>query len=292
MTSMEGEAAPEVELETATDPAPVEHEAPQDVGTIEETDSETSPAIEDDGLDELDFGFKKYRVDKELKKAVEDWRSATTKKEQTVAERAKALEDREAALRHQAQAVEEELVTRGQFHQLDTALKQYDNVDWMALQRADPIAFQEHQAYVQQLMRDRNKAISRFNELQTEKSQKAQQDLAKRIEETREFAKTLPGFSPERLAKVYQFATEQGVTEDFLRSNLSPTLYKFMHYAQIGHELANKTATAAPAPKPQPKPLAVVTGKSSPGAAKSLAEVAKSGDMEEYAKLRASGRVR
>src|SRR5690349_20422074 len=76
-------------------------EVPVEAGTEEET-------VKDE-LEDLDFGYEKYRVEPKLKSAVENWRASMTRKEQEVAQLRTALEsDRQTA----QQASEEELDAR------------------------------------------------------------------------------------------------------------------------------------------------------------------------------------
>jgi hypothetical protein len=300
MADEQDTVTPELENPAIEAEQQVETDAPEDLPRIEEEaesgdEAETEPEADDepnDGLEELEFGFKKYRVDGELKKAVEALRADATQKHQSAAQRQKALDDREAALKQQAEVTEQELNDRAALVGLRNQIDQYEKVDWNALDDQDPLAAQKHWRNYQVLKDQAQQAQQRLDQAQTQKSQKAQQELAKRVEETRAFVATLPGWSPERAKKIEQFISSKEIPEDFVRSNFSPKLMEVLYLAQIGHDLVTKQTAAKPKPKTPDAPLKTVAGKSSPGANKTLADVAKSGDIEEYKRLREAGRVR
>lgn len=282
------QAAPAIVEDDATE-SPVDLQQPE--GDVEAEDGNEA---DEDGLDDLDFGFKKYRVPKDLKVGIEQWRAATTKKEQEVASRSRELEAR--ALQ-QSQADEAELRHRAVLVDVADKMKAYDNVDWLSLAREDPIAYNEHRAYLDQLTKLKTDAEKGVSEASNARSVAAQQDYAKRTQETREFAEKLPGWSPEVDQKLQAFVASKGITPRFIQENLNPLLYEMIHLAWHG-EQSLKRATAA-VTKPAPAqiaqnlaPLEKVAGKSSPGASKSLSDLARSGDMEAYVAARRSGRVR
>lgn len=259
----------------------------------------TAEGTEDD-LDELDFGFKKYRVPKELKAAVEDWRSATTKKEQSVAEQARALEAKAA---QQAEADEAELDARAELKGIKAQLTEFAKLtpqDWAYHMQNDPLGTQQAKMQMDLL---KERAIQLEGTIKTatvKRTEAAQQNFAKRIQETlSEAPKIIPGWKPETANQTIQelvgFANSEGIPEQWLKDNWSPTVLKFLHRARIGTLAMQKQATAAPQPAAQqsvPTPLEKVAGRSSPTANKSLGDLAKSGNMEAYVAARKAGRVR
>jgi hypothetical protein len=279
------QAQPAIAPEATTElPADEPVAIPDSLETEEATGDEPTGEPEAEETDELDFGFEKYTVPKKLKAAVEEWRAATTKKEQTVSERQRALDAREAEITQQAQVTEEELQDRAILVGLKSQLDQYRNTDWVNLWRTDPVAAGEHQARFQQLQQLEAQTSASLNAKQTERTQKAQQAFAKRIEETEAFArKEIPGWKPELDVKLIEFATSEGVPQEFLRANMSPTLYKLLHRAYIGSQTLQKAA--APKPAAALKPLETVTGKATPTARADLA----SADMDAYIAARRKG---
>lgn len=292
--------APAVALDPpASDPV-VEKEVPQEVvdEVVPETPETDEPA-EQDETDELEFGFKKYRVPRELKTAVEEWRSATTKKEQSVADERKTLE---AARLQQVKASDAELDARAQLRTVNAELerfKAFDFAQFQLLHQTDPVGADEAWAYKQDL-KDRQTALNEtINKAAAERTEFAQQDLAKRVQETlAEAPKIIPGWKPDTgnqtIEKLVQFAHSQGIPEQALKDNWSPALLKLLHRASIGEQSLQKAA--APPPKAPPAeavvPLTTVSTKNAPAARVSLAQLAKEGRMEEYAAARRAGRVR
>ena len=284
-------AIPEVE-ETEVE-TPVDLQQPEG----QETD-EDQP--EDDGLDELDFGFKKYRVPKELKTAVEEWRSSTTKKEQSVAEQTRALE---ASRLKQAEASDAELDARAELKGIKGQLAEYAKLsanDWAYHMQNDPLRTQQARMQYDMLRERQAQLEGVVSNATKERTEAAQQALAKRVQETfAEATKIIPGTTAETVNKsieeLVQFAHSEGIPEQVLQDNWSPQLLKLLHRARVGTLAMQKQATAAPKPanqQPTLAPLEKVAGKSTPAASKSLRDIAGSGDMEAYGAARKAGKVR
>jgi len=291
--------------------APTEQESPA-IETVQSTAPDEPQTIPDPGEDTepepvegeageladpapeyvtLERNGRQYQVPKELEGEFL-MQSDYTKKTQTVAQQVKELADREQRITEQSKASEDELRSRASLIDLDEKLQAYADVDWLAFVQQDPAAAQQHKTYFDQLSQQKAAASSRLTELQTKRTQEAQQSYAKRVEETRTFAQTkIPGWSPEIDAQIQQFAAKEGVPEDFIRSNLSPVLYKVLHRAWIGEQALSKQATAA-RPIPTLKPLSTVKGGSGPASSRALSDLAKSDDATAYIEARKAGRVR
>ena len=277
------EPAPEPTI-TEQQPETPEKELPADVG-----ESEPAAAEEDSSAEEIEFvtlerNGKTYQVPKELEGEFL-MQSDYTKKTQATAARERELEARATEIAQQAQVTEAELDARASLRQMDERLSEYaklSQADWDAYHDQDPMGTDKAWRDFQFLQAKRAETAKTLETAQGERTQKAQQDFAKRVEETSAFAKTIPGWSPEVEAEVVKFALDKGVPQDFLRQNISPKLYEIINLARLGAQAMQKQATAKPAPKPV-EPLRMVTGKSSPSASKSLAELADS-DMDAFAK--------
>ena len=284
------QAAPAIETVAAetetTAPADVTERilAPDEVQASEEAGQEQPQEPSDDETDELDFGFEKYTVPKKLKEAVETWRAATTKKEQDVADRRKALD---AEHEQRSKATDEELHDRAVLLGVNAQIEQYKDVDWVTLARTDPIGYNEHKARYDQLKEAAAQTAKSLETKQTERTQNAERDLANRVEETLKFAREkIPGFKPELIGTLVEFAQSEGIPEAAIKSNWSPSLLSLLHKAHIGNLTLQKQANL---PKPTPAvpltPLAKVTGNSTPAARTDLA----SADMEAYVAARRAG---
>lgn len=290
-------AEPAAEPTIVTEQQPeTEAEVPEtilDPGEVaeEETAEGEETAAEEPEFITLERNGKTYQIPKELEGELL-MQSDYTKKTQSVAEQAKALEARQAEIAQQAEATEAELQDRALLLQAKAELEQYKKVDWDTFEAQDPLGAQQHWRKFQMLEKAAQETEAALTAKQAERAQKAERDLATRVEETVKFAsEKIPGWTPAVTEKLVKFAMEQGVPEATIKANWSPVFYKLLHQAEIGAQAMKRQATAKPAPAPL-APLATVSGKSTPAAAKSLSEVAASGDMEAYAKLRAAGRVR
>lgn len=278
------EPAPEPTITEQQQETP-EKELPADVGEAE------TPAEEEDSSAEAEIEWvtlerngKSYQVPKELEGEFL-MQSDYTKKTQATAAKERELEARATEIDQQAQITEAELDARASLRQMDERLSQYaqlSQADWDAYHDQDPMGTDKAWRDFQFLQAKRYETAQALETAQGERTQKAQQDFAKRVEETSAFAKTIPGWSPEVEADVIKFALDKGVPQDFLRQNISPKLYEIINLARLGAQAMQKQATAKPAPK-LVEPLRMVTGKSSPAASKSLAELADS-DMDAFAK--------
>lgn len=272
-----------------------EAELPQDIAAEETAQETPEQPPEDAEPPEIEYvtierNGKAYQIPKELEGELL-MQSDYTKKTQSVAERAKELDAREAGIAQQLEATEEELRDRALVLQAKAELDQYAAVDWVKLSQEDPYAFQQHQARYQMLQREYDKTNAALTTKQTERTQAAERDLATRIEQTIQFAqKEIPGWKPELTETLVKHALEAGVPEAELKRVWSPAVYKLLHQAHIGLLAMQKPATKPVAPPAAP--LTKVTGKATPATSRTLAEVADSGDMDEYVAMRKAGRVR
>ncbi|TGV26340.1 hypothetical protein [Mesorhizobium sp. M4B.F.Ca.ET.143.01.1.1] len=266
--------------------APVEPEAPaieqeMEPNPPELADGEPPEAPEpDEDLEEFDWDGKKIKGPKGLKDGVL-MHADYTRKTQEVAATRKELEERAQRLDQQFKASDEEMNARAALIAIDGDLKSYDNVDWDAWEQTDPLAAQAGFRKWQQLQAARSQVANHLNEKQNARTVQAQQDSARRLQETRQYAETkIKGWTPEIDAKVTDFATKElGFTWDMLKSAYNPAIYRTLHLAWLGHQALNtKPATSAPKPPPT-EPLKVVAAKANPPAAKSLSAMS----MEEYA---------
>ena len=217
------------------------------------------PAEEDD---DLDFGFKKYRVPKSLKEGIEGLRRDYTQKTETLSHRTREFEQQRAAM---MQASEEELGLRGTLVNLDQQLKQYQGVDWRQLRQEDPAAYEEHRENFQLLKEQREAIAGDLGHRQQQRLHAAQQETAKRLEATREAAQKIKGWTPEIDAKVTQFACQHlETTPEQLQNIVNPAIYGLLYKAWVGEQsIARQSAQPKPQ-QPAVKPLTTVKAKSPP----------------------------
>jgi hypothetical protein len=224
-----------------------------------------------DDEDELDFGFEKYRVPKKLKEAVEALRADATNKHQTAAARQKALDDREAAVTQQAEATDAEIDAKADLRVVSKRLADYEKLtdeDWQYHSDQDPKGAQDHWRIFQSLKNQKAELEGTLGKAATERTEKAQQDLAKRVQQTlTEAPKFIPGFKPEIIGKLADFAfKDMGIPEGAIKNNWSPTFLKLLHRAYIGEQTLSRPAQKAPAPTPEPLKIVAAKGNPSPTA--------------------------
>jgi len=265
----------------------------QSEGEEQETEAEAAAVEEEPDPDfetiEVEVNGKKYQVPKGIKDGVL-MQADYTKKTQETAEMRRQLEQRERELSQRFDASEQELNARAQMASIDQQLAAYKDVNWDRLEAEDPIGSSQHWRRFQQLEKAKTELSTFVTDQQRQRSEAAQQDTAKRLQETREFAQTkLKGWTEEIDAKVTQFATEElGFSRDTLLQAYNPAIYNALYLAWLGQQSLQKQQ-AAPKPAAAPvQPLRKVTATGSAPARKSLADM----DMDEYVAARAAGRTR
>lgn len=295
-TPVETEIVPQ-EIETEAKDKPVGIPAPEPVDNQDGSDvnDEQSP---DDEFVVVERKGKTYQVHKDLEGEFL-MQADYTKKTQTTAEKERAVELREAEATRRLEATDSELDARAQLKGINSEIERFKSFDFAAYQQAhqtDPMGADEAWNYKLHLSNQKAELEGVIGKTQTERTEKAQQDLAKRVQETTAFAqKEIPGFKPELTDKLVKLALDTGVPEDTLKANWSPTFYKLLHLAHLGKETLTRQAAAPPKPTTPTAPIAplqTVTAKAQPAARLSLAELAKQGRMDEYAAARKAGRVR
>ena len=238
---------------------------------------------------------KTYQVPKELEGELL-MQSDYTKKTQTVAEKVKALESREAEINQKLEATEAELEARAELRTVAKTLEEFSKLtpdDWAAHEANNPQATAAAWRQFQMLKDQKAELEGKVSKAQAERAEQSQQSLAKRIQETLEYGtKNSTGWKAETIPALVEFAASMGIPEDTIKANWSPTFADLLHLAKTGKQLLNKPAPTPKAVTPAPAPLEKVTGKSTPAASKTLRDLAASDNMEEYAKARQAGRVR
>lgn len=286
-TTIEAEAP---ETETTQEEGPVSLDSNDEAETTEATEQDAEGSEEgsqEPEYAEIEYEGKKYQVPPELKDAV--LRQADyTRKTQEVAELRKQAEAFKAEAETVRQASQEELGARATAINLDSQLQQYQNVDWRALLSEDPIGYQEHRLNYETLIQQRQQVGQYLQNAESKRSEQAQQDIAKRLQETRAFAeKEIPGWTEEVDNQVTSFALKElGFDADTLKAAYNPQIYRTLYLANLGFQALQRSA-AKPAPvAAKPQPLQRVTAKSSVPSVKDPNTMT----MEEYAAWRSKQR--
>lgn len=232
-----------------------------------DAEAEGGPDDEDEGeeeTDELDFAFKKYQVPKSLKEAVENLRADATRKTQEASATKKALDARAAEIEESSKVSDAELDMRAELKGVSKTLDEYSKLtdaDWAAHESSDPMGTQRAWRQYQMLRDQKAELEGKLGKAQAERTEKAQSDLTKRVQETLEHARNnKSGLKPETIPKLVEFAETLGVPEEAIKRNWSPIFADLLHFARIGKMAAEKQKTAPrrPATPNEPKPIVPV----------------------------------
>lgn len=247
-------------------------------------EGESHAPVEDlEEFEEFDWEGKKVKGPKGLKDGLLR-QSDYTRKTQEVAAKAKELEEMRERISQQARVSEEELTARARAQQINSELEKFKNWGWneyQQLNQTDPVKADELWRYKQHLVSEKAGLDQTLSAAEQRRTLEAQQNLAKRLEQTREHARKLPGYKEgETDRQVIEFAKSKGFSEAELRAAMSPKVFEMFHLARLGANALNKPAAKPAAPTPEP--LVTVSAKGNPPARKSLSQMS----MEEYAAYR------
>jgi hypothetical protein len=263
---MAGENEPIAEAE-----APIEQVEPNEpdddlvAPELNEDGTEKEPTPDED-LEEFDWNGKKIMGPKGLKDGVL-MQADYTRKTQEVAAKARELEDRAKHIDQQSKAGEEEMNARAAMISIDSDLKSYENIDWDAWEAQDLFAAQAGFRKFQQLKEARGQVAGYLGERQKARTEQTQQETAKRLQETRQFAETqIKGWSPELDSKITDFATKElGFDWNTLKGAYTPAVYRALYLAHIGHAALQNQSVAPKSPAaPAPQPLTKITARANP----------------------------
>lgn len=247
--------------------------------------SELVEPVDDD--EEVEWNGKKFKAPKGLKEGML-MHADYTRKTQEVAATRKELEDRAERITQQAKASEEEIGARAELHAVSQELDRYKDFGWaeyQALRLNDPLGADEHWNYKAHLAGQHQALTGKVSEAEQRRSSDAQQEIAKRLNETEQYARS-KGHTLETDKQVIEFAVSKGVSPKDLQGMMSPIVYEMLHLARLGEQTLKKASAPI---KPQAAPIAplqTVKARATPGANKSLAEMS----MDEYVAARKAGR--
>lgn len=278
----EGELAQAAELATPAIEKPVTATVEDDEGFLPQVEDESRAELEEANEDEaegeeteeesgepetveVELNGETYKVPAALKDAFL-MQADYTRKTQEVAETRKIAEAKLAEAESVFNVSNEVLEARAALLNVSNGLNQFQNMDWAKLEAEDPIGAMSAWRQYQQLEKARGEITGFLNEEQSKRAATAEQETANRLRETAEFARTkIPGWSPEVDAKVTAFAeAELGFTRDTLKSAYSPSVYKALHLAWLGHQSLQKQNAQPKAPAAPTKPLGKVTPRANP----------------------------
>jgi uncharacterized protein (DUF3084 family) len=274
--------APEVAPPTQPVPETETEETELDPADLEELSEEES--LEEDV--EIDVDGVKHRIPAALKDKFL-MQADYTKKTQTLAEERRQLEQAGKDFQAQQKALQSHVGEVSKLVAFDEQLALYDQVDWIALNRQDPVKAQELQFQRQALERQRNglgeKLASEWNARVTHE----QQEIAKRYEQgLAVIAKSIPDWSQAYADKLTDYATRTyGASKEQLREVqlMNPGFVAVLDKAfKLDQILAKQRARAREPEAPPPTPVTTVGARRSPASS----EPRDSDDMDTWLRKR------
>jgi hypothetical protein len=244
-TEVESTAAPEV-----TD------DAPTDVSDELADGDEATDAAEPD-VEDVDYEGKKYTVPKEIKEALLR-QSDYTRKTQEIAETRRQIEAERASVQQLAKAEQEHLQDLANLRLTENVLQRYQGANWQQMAAEDPAGTQARWIDYQQAQEARRFVAERISQHQNQRGLQAQQELAKRVQESEAaLASDDKTWTEARSAELSAFIQKHyGFNRDELAQALSPKFVRLMRDAMTGRQALTK-ATAKPPPE-QVKPAVVL----------------------------------
>ncbi|MCP4386306.1 MAG: hypothetical protein GY798_33675 [Hyphomicrobiales bacterium] len=239
-----------------------------DLGDRDEQDDEESEDRDDaeSELDEIEYAGKRYAIPKELKDGFM-MQADYTRKTQEVATTRKELEERQQAFEQAIAARQESLTDQATITNIDGTLAQYQKVDWAQYQQEDPTAAEGHWRQFQTLKGQRQQLADKISQSEQLRARKAQQETAKRVEETQQvLQRDIKGWGPDLAKKLTDFGLSQGFTQQQLIAlNTDARAIRVLHKAYQADQLLNKRKKGrrGTGGKGTIKPLEMVSGKRS-----------------------------
>jgi hypothetical protein len=280
-------ATPEV---AKPEPAATE---PVQAETETNDDEQPEAAPEDDGNDDFDVDGNVYRIPRELKAKVSEWKEGHlrtqdyTRKTQELADITRQAQLMAETIQHRQQIDRETESERGELIKVRADLDQYKKVDWNSLD-SDTI---------QKLVLQRDALKERAEELKTsidtktaEFKTKFETNRKKAIEEGFKFLqKVVPSFNEESVKSARSGALNNGYTEGEL-DNVYDARFVALSWKAAQYDKLQSGKSAAVA-SVQKAPPVVKPGASVPGAAAerkfkdARQALKKSGSVDDFARV-------
>ena len=237
---------------------------PDEGATGTESDGAETP---DDESEEVEHEGRKYVIPKALKSALM-MQADYTRKTQEVAETRRALEAQQAQIQQQAQTQREYLQDAAKIVALNEQIQQFDQVDWNTLNEQDPVKAQQLWINYSRLKDARNDALGQLQQKEQQRALQAQQEAAKRLEESNAaLSREIKGWGPELAGKLRDFAVGKlGFTAQEMGQVTDARIVKLLHRAYLGDQLVSKqVAGATQKPTQVVKPVRTVGGNAPAG---------------------------
>lgn len=246
-------AAADTQVVDTTAPAPA---APEANTQAETTNTETTQAPDPSDYSDLvgdlapapeevevDYDGAKYKVPAPLKDALlrqQDY----TRKTMEIAEQRRELETVQRQVQEAQQLSAAEIKAFSQLDGLNAQLANFEGIDWLALDHADPEVVRAKGLH-DELVRQRATLAANIQQHLTAKQAHAQQIAAKERERVDQvMAREVKDWNPEKRAALEQFAVSQGIPAELAR-DAGAAEFKILHLANIGAQFIERQRNAA-----------------------------------------------
>lgn len=215
----------------------------------------------DDGMEEIDYEGEKHKIPAKLKDAF--LRQADyTRKTQEVAEHRRAVEQEREQHQQQVQFQQTHIKEIAQLTGIDERLQQFAQVNWQALNAADPVKAQALHIEYTQLQAHRGQLVGSLTQKNQQMQLEAQRADAKRANDAEAVVmREIKDWSPEKYRELQTFGQSNGIEPETLRRMLInvPQSVKLIDKA-LQYDKLLKQRSVKPPPAPVPKPVTRVGG--------------------------------
>ncbi len=186
-----------------------------------------------------------------------------TVKTQELAEQRKQIEQQAQLLQQNYQLQQQTIQETAKLYSMDSALQNYQNVNWEAWMDQDPVEASKGWQKFQMLKSQRDETANAIQQTQTRQQYQTQQVLQQQLQEgAAQLAREIKGWSPDLAKDLKRNALDYGFTDTELDQVYDPRMVKVLHDAYQWKKLQSsktdvtKRVTTAPkAAKPTGKPL-------------------------------------
>jgi hypothetical protein len=227
-------------------------EQTSEVGLLSEGSTEVETEQVDDDSEELEYEGRKFKAPAAVRDAL--LRHADyTRKTQAVAEQQRAIEHHAAEVQRQAAFHQENIAEVARVVSIDDRLRQFQQLDWDGLTKADPVQAMTLERQMRNLQTERQQIAQSIAQKQQAMTFQQQQFAARRLEEgRRELARDIKGWSPELASKLMQTAKGVGFRDEELAGVSDSRTVKLLHKAYLYDQLVAKQSAKAPATQAPP----------------------------------------
>ena len=188
-----------------------------------------------------------------------------TQKAQKLADERRAIESQAQAIKAQEQQIQEQAKLQSalikdyaKVTSIDEQLAQYDGVNWGQLSQENPSQAQTLFFQYTQLRDRRNQLAQELNQKQAQLHQQHQSKYQEMLIKGQEqLSRDIPGWGPEKVSEVREFAKSIGYTEAEISQIVDPRVVKALYKAsqleklnQAKPAVENKVANKPPVVKP------------------------------------------